>query len=423
MSAPARTLPLVLYGAATRLLEPLAPSLLRRRAGRGKEDQARLDERMGRASRPRPEGPLVWLHAVSVGESLSLLPLLAALRARRPDLALLVTSATTTSAEVLAKRLPEDVIHQFAPVDAPGAAARFLSHWRPGLAIFTESELWPNLLQIARARGVRLALVSARMREDSAAGWAKAPASARALLQGFDLVLPQEAQSAARLQTLGARTGPLLNLKLVGDAPPVDAAALAQLRTAIDGRQVVLAASTHPGEDAVIAEAARRAGAPLTIVAPRHPDRGEAIAAELRGAGRRLARRGAQEPIGPETEVYVADTLGELGLFLALADVVVMAGSFVPGIGGHNPIEAARLGKPVITGPHVFNARAIYDDLLAEAAAIEAEDPAALYRHISGLLTYPHIARRMGEAGLAYAERQGAALDAALERLEPLLPP
>lgn len=423
MSAAARTLPLALYGAATRLLEPLAPSLLRRRAGVGKEDRARIGERMGWASRPRPDGPLVWLHAVSVGESLSLLPLVAAIRAHRPDLVLLVTSATTTSAEVLAKRLPGDVIHQFAPVDAPGAAARFLTHWRPALAIFTESELWPNLLLSARAQGVRLALVSARMREDSAAGWAKAPASARALLEGFDLVLPQEAHSAARLQALGARTGPLLNLKLVGEAPPVDATALALLETGVDARPVVLAASTHPGEDTVIAEAARRAGAPLTIVAPRHPDRGEAIAAELRAAGRMVARRSADEPIGPETEVYVADTLGEMGLFLALADVVVMAGSFVPGIGGHNPIEAARLGKPVITGAHVFNARAIYDELLAEAAAIEAEGPTALRRHIEGLLTYPHIARRMGEAGLGYAERQGAALDAALERLEPLLPP
>ena len=416
-----RPLPLAIYAAATGLLEPLAPALLRRRARRGKEDAARLGERLGRAGRMRPPGPLVWLHAVSVGESLSLLPLIGALRARRPDLALLVTSLTAASAEVMAKRLPQDVIHQFAPVDGPAAAARFLSHWRPGLAIFTESELWPNLVLAARTSGARLALVSARMREDSAAGWARAPASARTLLQAFDLVLPQESASGERLAALGARVGPMLNLKLLGEAPPADPAELGTLRACVGLRKVVLAASTHPGEEALIAEAVRPTGA-LLILAPRHPARAPGIAAELTAAGARLARRSAGEPLGAATEIYLADTLGELGLFLRLADVVVMGGGFVEGVGGHNPLEAARLGKPIITGPHAFNARAIYDEMLAEAAALEAEDRPTLTRHIGGLLAYPTIARRMGEAALDYAARQGAALETALAELEPLLP-
>jgi 3-deoxy-D-manno-octulosonic-acid transferase len=418
----ARPLPLTLYAAATGLLAPLAPALLRARAGKGKEDPARLPERLGKASRPRPAGPLVWLHGVSVGETQSLLPLIAALCARRPDLAVLVTSGTVTSAELLARRLPAGVIHQFAPVDAPSAVRRFLAHWRPDAGIFVESELWPNLILGAKARGVRLALLSARMTDGSARGWTRSPASARALIGAFDLVLPQDAATAVRLTALGARPAGRLNLKLVGEALPADAAELARLTAALAGRPAVLAASTHPGEEAIVAEAVRQAGAPVLVVAPRHPDRGAAVAAELTALGYCVARRSAGEPLAAETTAYVADTLGELGLFLRLAAVVVMGGSFVEGIGGHNPLEAARLGRPMITGPHVFNAREVYDELLAEAAAIEASDPAALARHLKGLLEHPTIARRIGEAALSYAERQGAALAAALTELEPLLP-
>jgi 3-deoxy-D-manno-octulosonic-acid transferase len=426
MSRGPRTLPLALYAAATGLLEPLAPVLLRRRAAAGKETPARLHERLGRPTTPRPQGPLVWLHGVSVGESLSLLPLIAALQARRPDLAMLVTSGTVTSAELLAKRLPEGVIHQFAPVDTPGAAARFLDHWRPGLALFVESELWPNLILAARKRGVRLALLSARITEASAQGWGRAPATARTLIGAFDLILPQDAASAARLTALGARTGPQLNLKLMGEAPPVDAAVVEALKAGAAGRKLMLAASTHPGEEGPIAEAFRAAtdDAPeaLLVMAPRHPERGPQVAAELQAAGFTVARRAAGEPLTPQVTAYVADTLGELGAFYTAADAVVMGGSFVPGVGGHNPLEAARLEAAIVTGPHVSNAREIYAGLLADAAAIEAADAAALARHIRGLLANPVIARRIGEAAADYAGRQGAALEAALALLEPLLP-
>jgi 3-deoxy-D-manno-octulosonic-acid transferase len=421
-----RTLPLALYAAATGLLEPLALALLRRRARAGKEDSARLCERLGRPVIARPAGGLVWLHGVSVGESLSLLPLIGALRARRPDLTLLVTSGTVTSAQVLAKRLPSGVIHQFAPVDAPGAAARFLDHWRPEAALLVESELWPNLLQAAQARGVRLALLSARMTQASADGWGRAPASARALLQAFDLVLPQDAATETRLDALGARVGPHLNLKLVGDAPPVDGDLAAALKRGAGGRKIVLAASTHPGEEPLIAGAFRAAvgdGLPaVLIVAPRHPDRGPQVAAALQGQGFIVGRRGAGEALEATTTAYVVDTLGELGASYAVADAVVMGGSFVEGVGGHNPLEAARLEAAIVTGPHVFNARDIYAGMFADAAAIDAADGAALARHIRGLLDNPVIARRIGEAAAAYAGRQGAALDVALALLDPLLP-
>ena len=411
-----RPLPLALYGAATGLLEPFAPAVLRDRARRGKEDLSRIGERLGRPGAPRPEGPLVWLHGVSVGETQSILPLVAALRARRPALRLLVTSGTVTAAELLARRLPKGVIHQFAPVDAPGAVRRFLDHWRPSLAILVESELWPNLLLAAKGRGVRLALLSARMTEASAARWARWPGSARALMRAFDLILPQDTATAARLRRLGATPGPQLNLKAIGEPLPADAAELRRLRAAVRGRKVVLAASTHPGEEAIIAEAFRAAGGEgLLIVAPRHPDRGPEIARQL-SAG----RRSAGEPMdGP---IHVADTLGELGLFFRLADVVVMGGSFVPGVGGHNPLEPARLGRPIVTGPYVFNAADVYGALFAEAAAVEAADGAALARRLRELIDDPALARRTGEAALGFANRQGAALDEAMGLLGPLLP-
>jgi 3-deoxy-D-manno-octulosonic-acid transferase len=416
---------LALYAAATGLLEPLAPSLLRRRARAGKEAPDRLSERLGRPALPRPDGTLVWLHGVSVGESLSLLPLIAALRTAQPGLNILVTSGTVTSAQVLARRLPSGVIHQFAPVDAPGAAGRFLDHWRPQAGLFVESELWPNLIVAAKARGVRLALVSARMTQASADGWARAPATARALLGAFDLVLAQDGDTEARLARLGATLGPRLNLKLVGEAPPVDPASAAALKAGLAGRKTMLAASTHPGEERLIGGAFRDAiaeGPPaVLIVAPRHPERGPEVAADLQAMGFTVARRSAGEALGSRTTAYVVDTLGELGAFYVTADAVVMGGSFVTGVGGHNPLEAARLQAAIVTGPQAFNARDIYAAMFAEAAAIEAADADALARHIAGLLANPMIARRIGEAAGDYAARQGEALAAAMMLIEPLL--
>jgi 3-deoxy-D-manno-octulosonic-acid transferase len=415
------SLALSFYRVATGLLEPLAPGLLRSRAARGKEDAARLGERLGRTTISRPDGPLVWLHGVSVGESLSLLPLADALRSRRPDLNLLVTSGTRTSADLLADRLPAGVIHQYVPVDGPAAVARFLDHWRPDMGILVESELWPNLICMARRRGVKLVLASARMTEASARGWSRAPGAARALLSAFDAILPQDRETGARLAGLGGRVGPDLNLKLVGGPLPHEESELARLRAAVGDRMVILAASTHGGEEEIIAEAARNLPA-LLVVAPRHPDRGAAIAGTLKSAGFTVARRGADEPLTPEVAIYVADTLGEMGLFFRLAHVAVMGGSLVPGIGGHNPLEPARLGVPVVTGPQVFNAAAIYEAMFDRVAALTAADAGELRRHLKGLIAYPDIRARIGEAGLDFARAQGAALDAALDRLAPLLP-
>ena len=409
---------LLAYRGASALLQPLAPILLRHRVRQGKEERARLPERLGRAALPRPPGALAWLHGASVGESLSLLPLIDGLRERRPGLNLLVTSGTVTSAELLARRLPGSVKHQYVPVDAPAAAARFLDHWRPDLAVVVESELWPNLLLGARRRGARTALVSARLSEASFRGWRRAPASARALLGGFDLVLAQDGATAERLARLGARDGGRLNLKLVGEPLPAEPEALAALTLATAGRPVLLAASTHPGEEATVVESvaglARRTPPPLLVIVPRHPVRGPELAGAL-GAG--LRSRGDVFGASP---VYVADTLGELGLWLRLCRAVFVGGSLVPGVGGHNPLEPARLDRAAASGPHVENWRSVY-------AALDAVNGVSWVRSADELQAFWRTALGPGlcaqaERARLFAREQSGALDAAAERLLALLP-
>lgn len=418
---PSRPISLIAYRAVAGLAAPLAGQLLKARARQGKEDPARLTERLGHASVARPAGPLVWMHAVSVGESISLLPLVGALAAERGDLALLVTSGTRASAEVLARRLPPGAIHQYGPVDTPGAVARFLAHWRPAAGIIVESELWPNLILGARRAGVRLALVSARMTEKSAKAWGAQPAAVRAMLKSFELVLPQDAATRARLENFGGRIDGQLNLKRVGDPLPCNAGELARLKAMIGDRPVVVAASTHAPEEALVARAT--AGLPadlLTIIAPRHPERADEIAPAL--AAWPPARRSAGAPITPETRIYLADTLGEMGLWLRLADVAVVGNGFPRHGEGHNPLEPARLGVGVISGPQVVNFADIYAEMAAAGAAVIASDEAALARTLAGLFADRRRLADMGAAALAFAQAQGDQLSAALASIRPLLP-
>src|SRR5690606_21181197 len=265
---------LIAYRLLTRLLEPLAPRLLDARVRKGKEDPARVDERLGQPGMARPDGPLVWIHGVSVGEALSILPLAERIRKDRPDVTVLVTTGTLTSAQVLASRLPRGVIHQFAPVDAPSAVAAFLDHWRPNVGVFVESELWPNLLTTAQKRGVPLALVSARITDKTAQGWRKAPGMARALMNGFSHVWPQDQDSADRLTALGARVDGQVNLKLSGEPLPYDRGEFSRLSALIDDRPVVVAASTHEHEEmAIVGALDHLADRLFLIVVPRHPER------------------------------------------------------------------------------------------------------------------------------------------------------
>ncbi|GLS01531.1 3-deoxy-D-manno-octulosonic acid transferase [Brevundimonas denitrificans] len=419
---------LIAWRLLTRLLEPLAPRFLDARAKQGKEDSARVDERLGRASVARPDGDLVWLHGVSVGETLSLLPVVERLRRSRPDLSVLVTSGTLTSAALLAQRLPAGVIHQFAPIDAPGAVTAFLDHWRPSLAVFVESELWPNLILEARKRGVKLVLASARITEKTVDGWRRFPGAVREILSAFDRILPQDETSAARLRSLGARIDGHVNLKLSGEAPPHDAAAFTRLSAAIGDRPVVVAASTHDGEEIALVRALDRLADRLCLIlVPRHPARSAEIAAALGRDGYRFARRSEGREPDRETDLYLADTLGEMGLFLRLADVVVMGGSFSaalekPPVGGHNPLEPARLGKPAVTGPDMSNWAAVTEALVQAGGLTVVEAPWDLPAVLAPLLADTDAARAMGERGRRAAAEAGSGLDRLWETITPLLP-
>lgn len=395
------------------VLAPLLPLHLALRARRGKEIAARLGERRG-LDAARPPGRLFWLHAASIGETMSMLPVLEAMAAEDPALEFLVTTGTVTSAEMLARRLPPGlalrVRHRFLPLDVPAWVERFLDGWRPDAGAFVESELWPNLLLAARARGVRLALVNARMSPRSAARWARLPGLARPVLGVFELVLARSAEDAARLGGLGLQGAVCWgDLKAAAPALPADPERLAALRAAIGPRPVVLAASTHPGEDQIViaAHQALAAEVPglLSIIVPRHPERGAGIATLAVTAGLGVARRAEGAAPGREVEVYVADTLGELGLFYRLARVTLVGGSLVPH-GGQNPLEPARLDCPILIGPHAWNFEEAVGRLLAADGALRLDGPPALAPALRDVLSDVDRARRMSKAAASVAQGQ-----------------
>jgi len=421
------SLSLALYRALTGLAEPLAPMLLNRRAKAGKEDFGRLNERLGRPVLARPAGPLVWLHGVSVGEGLSLLPLVEGLRAARPDATVLVTTGTVTAAELLAKRLPAGVIHQFAPVDAPGAVARFLDHWRPDAGVLVESELWPNLILCAREKGVKLVLASARITDKTARNWSRTPGAAKELLDAFALILPQDDDSEARIARLGGAGEGRLNLKYAGEPLPHDGKRLAALKRAAAGRPVLLAASTHEGEDALVLEAFQALGAdqrgnPLLVIVPRHRERGAAIAEQARSMGFATGRHGEGDAFSARCDVYVADTLGELGLWFRLARSAFLGGSLLPGIGGHNPLEAALIGAPAISGKHVANWEGVYRDLEAADLATMLPIPSDLTAAWEIALDNPEPRKAVEKRAAAVRERRRRELDEAVARIAEMLP-
>lgn len=411
------------YRLVTSAAEPLSGFLFAQRLKRGRENPERLNERRGMAGAARPAGPLIWLHGASVGELMSVLPLIARLHAR--GLSLLVTSGTVTSSQLADQRLPDGVIHQFVPLDVPAYARRFLDHWRPQLALFVESDLWPNLLQETAARNVPMVLVNARLSERSFRRWQRFPKHIAHLLRHFSLALARTPLDAERLDALGAErvvvTG---DLKLDVPPPPADVDALAKLREAIAGRPLLAAASTHSGEDEHVLAAHRelRGTHPrlLTIIAPRHPERGAQITDLARTIGCSAVLRSQGALPAAETEIYVADTLGELGLLYRTAPLVFIGGSLIRH-GGQNPIEAAKLGACVLHGPHVWNFAETYAALDQAAGAVPIEDGQGLRDKFAELLTDPQRVDGIGGAGKAIVDALGGGLDRTLAALEPHL--
>ena len=414
-----------LYRALTIVGGPLIGLYLKRRMARGKEDSARFGERLGRPGLARPEGRLVWLHAASVGESLSLLTLVERLAAR-PGWRVLMTTGTVTSARLMAERLPPGALHQYVPVDRPAFVRAFLDHWRPDLVLWAESDFWPNMLDAIRRRAVPLVLVQGRVSAKSFAGWQRARGFIHRLLSGFTLCLGQTPEDAARLAALGAkRVDCLGNLKMAISPLPADEAELARLRAATAGRPLWLAASTHPGEEAVAARVHRALAARfpglLTVIVPRHPHRGAEIRAELAALGVAATLRSAGEAM--DAAIHVTDTMGELGLFYRLSPIVLVGKSLPEAAsgGGQNPFEPAQLGAAVLFGPRMDNFPGMAPAMLAAGAALQVADAAALEQALAALLSDPETLARHRAAATAWAAGGAEALEAVLGILDPLL--
>ena len=424
--ANSKSLALGTYQAVTRAAEPAAAALLGYRAGLGKEDAARKNERLGYASRPRPDGVVIWLHAASVGETAAVSRLIGELKARRPQATILLTTGTVTSANLVASRFGDGIIHQYAPLDGPAIVARFLDHWRPQLGLLVESEIWPNLILAAGKRSIPLVLINARISERSFRGWQRRPAMARQLFGAFAMVLAQTEILSRRFVRLGAKDVRIAgNLKYDAAPLPVDSVAKAAFCAAIGNREVFVAASTHPGEEAMLGETIQRLkqGWPrlLAIIAPRHPDRGLSVAEELRRHHLNVAQRSIGALPALTDDVYVADTLGELGLFYANAPLAFIGGSLVPH-GGQNPIEAIQLGAGVLSGPNWQNFDEVYQALLRKNGVRKVDDPSELAIAVGELLSDRVALGAMRTNAREVVAGLAGALQNTLAALEPLLP-
>lgn len=392
-----------LWSAAGRIAEPPLRLMLTRRVRLGKESRARLPERRGIDLTPRPPGRLLWVHAASVGETISVLPVLTELARRDASLTLLLTTGTLTSAEIAQARLPAGALHRFVPLDVPRWISRFLDHWRPTAACWVESEIWPNTLAAAAARDIPLALLNARMSARSFTRWQRAGGFARRQFARFHLIWARSAEDAARFAVLaGHPVSAPGDLKFAAAPLPADAAELAALGALLAATPVLVAASLHPGEDTIIAEAHRRllVAHPtlITVIIPRHPRRGDAMA-----AAHAISRRSRADPIRPGT-LYLADTLGELGLFYRLARCAFIGGSLVPH-GGQNPLEAARLGCPVAIGPHTDNFAQACAVLRDAGALTDVTDAASLADWARAMVDDPTVHAAAAAAGIRAAQR------------------
>lgn len=386
------TASLTLYRIGTRLVEPLAPALVRSRVKKGKERATRTGERFGRSTLARPAGPLVWMHGASIGESKLLLDLFREVRDRRPETHALVTTQTTTSADMIAARSPEGVIHQMAPIDGPGAVSRFLSHWRPDAAVFAEGEIWPNMLMGLQRARIPAVLANARMTERTLANWNRRKASARRLFETFRFIGAADRGTATGLSSAIGRDIPVVgNLKMAVGVKPAPASETEAFRAAV-GRPVLLAASTHPGEDefalAAFVEARRALTNALLVIAPRHPDRGAALVDLVKRNGL-TAQQWSKERAPPtiDVDVLVADTIGEMMFWYGAADSIYLGGATKADIGGHNAMEPAQIGKRVFTGPHGFNFTETFATLVAANALIIGNHPEELSAYWRSELT------------------------------------
>jgi 3-deoxy-D-manno-octulosonic-acid transferase len=416
---------LSLYRAATILGGPLILMYLKQRKANGKEDLTRFSERLGLAGAERPAGVLIWLHAASVGESLSMLSLIQKLLKDNQNCHLMVTTGTITSARLMNERLPLRAFHQYIPVDRPSYVRRFLKHWRPDIALWAESEFWPNIITQTRACNIPMVLVNGRISPKSFAVWKRIPGLIRTLLQCFTFCLGQSDNDVERLEKLGcSKAENLGNLKFSAPALPVEEHDLNVLKITIGDRPLWLAVSTHSGEEEIIAGVHKKLKhkhpALLTIIIPRHPKRGEDIWHSLEADGSKCVLRSKGDPVTSHTDIYIANTLGELGLFFRLAEIVFMGKSLVP-LGGQNPLEALCLDCAVLHGPHMMNFQWITEQMIECGCSLQINDEVDLAKNVSLLLSDPSTRRNMIRQGRAFVVSQSQVVDLVAKKIKPIL--
>ena len=408
------------YSGLTKVIAPALPFWLKRRAVKGKEDPARKNERFGQASLSRPNGQLFWMHGASVGEVTMLLPMIDKVLAEYPSAHVLVTSGTTTSAELMAKRLPERAFHQYVPLDTPKAVNAFLDHWAPDMALWAESEIWPNLILQTKARNIPMALINARMSEKSLQGWSKRRKSAESLFGCFDVILAGDEATAQGLsEVLGKDIRSTGSLKDAAFALPVNEAELYKLTMQIGDRPVWCAASTHKGEEEIILAAHEhvRSKHPnaLLILALRHPERMEDVFTLV--GNTHMSIRSSKTDLHKLSSIYLIDTIGDMGLAYSLSNITFVCGSLVKGLMGHNPLEPARFSNAVLTGAHISSFADSYSSMIAFNAAERILSPNKVGNAVSDLFSNPEKLARQQQLAFDYAQSRNAVLDIVWDKL------
>lgn len=416
-----------IYKKALVLGTPAIKLILDRRLKNGKEDPARISERKGIASLSRPAGPLLWVHVASVGEAQSVLSLIDLMLSQNPQLNILVTSVTKTSADLLADKLPSRAFHQYAPVDHPDWVRKFLDHWHPNMAIWVESELWPTMLTFLKKRHIPCALLNAHMSPKSYKNWQRAPAFARQLLSVFLVILAQSKQDADYYREFSIH-GVVTTDNIKYAAKPLTFSEHDEnvLKQAIGNRPVWLYASSHEGEEDLAAETHRQLSSQfpdlLTIIALRHPDRGPEVLKSLQDKGMKARLRGTNKSLPTASDqVYIVDTMGELGLFYHSSPLALVGRSFSnDGGGGHNPIEPALLNCAVLHGPAVQNSAALYREMDEAGAALEIKNKNDLASVILNLLSDTDQLGSLQKRGHDFARQKADVMAIVIDELEPV---
>ncbi len=404
---------------------PIVGPYLAYRAAKGKEEHKRRRERYGKSNVPRPHGSLIWVHAASVGETSAVMPLIKSIAAK--GIHIVLTTGTVTSAKLAEERIGDLVIHQYVPLDFKPAVSNFLSYWKPDLALIAESEIWPMTILELGARRVPQILVNGRLSDRSFAAWKRRSYLAEALFENLSHVVAQSEVDGERFRELGARPVTVSgNLKGDTTPPPAEPAAVDRLKKQIGGRPVWAAISTHDGEEEIAGQvhtmvSVRHPGL-LTIIVPRHPNRAPEILSALSAQGLKVARRSQNEAIDASTQVYLADTIGEMGLFLRLTEIAFV-GRSLSATGGQNPLEPAALGTAVLSGQNVQNFRDSYKKLIADGNARLVKDKDMLAGAVSYLLANPAVRTKMCNAGISSVKELHGSLDKTLSVLEPFVQP